>query len=82
MLRIYNTLAGFTAADDSMPERIFKPFKSGPLAGLQYPRDEWEEGKRVYYGLMGWDDEGIPTRDAVIAQGLGEFVDKLESVVA
>ena len=36
----------------------------------------------MYYGLMGWDDEGIPTRDAVIAQGLGEFVDKLESVVA
>jgi aldehyde:ferredoxin oxidoreductase len=82
MARIYNTRAGFTAADDSMPERIFKPFKSGPLAGFQYPRDEWEEGKRVYYGLMGWDDQGIPTRDAVIAQGLGEFADAIESVVA
>ena len=82
MARIYNTQAGFTADDDSMPEQIFKPFKSGPLAGYQYPREQWSEGKRIYYRLMGWDDKGIPMTDAVVAQGLGEFADAIAPVTA
>ena len=82
MARIYNTQAGFTAEDDSMPEQIFKPFKSGPLAGYQYSRDQWSEGKRIYYRLMGWDEEGIPMRDSAVAQGLGEFADAIAPVTA
>ena len=82
MARIYNTQAGFTADDDSIPAQISKPFKSGPLAGYQYPMDQWKEGKRIYYQLMGWDEKGIPMRDATVAQGLGEFADEIVPVTA
>ena len=31
---------------------------------------------------MGWDNEGIPMSDAVVAQGLGEFADAIAPVTA
>ena len=80
MARLYNTLVGFTAADDTLPPRLFRAFESGPLEGYEYPREWWEQGKKVFYSLMGWGSDGIPTREGLMGLGLGEFVDKVPAV--
>jgi aldehyde:ferredoxin oxidoreductase len=62
ILRLFNIREGFTTADDSLPKRIFNDaLKSGATAGKVLPRDEFEKMLHEYYGIRGWDPQGIPT---------------------
>lgn len=54
--RAFNLREGFTASDDSMPERFFTPQASGPLKGVALDHKIFEEAKEAYYGIMGWPD--------------------------
>jgi aldehyde:ferredoxin oxidoreductase len=56
--RIWNLKAGFTAKDDTLPERMLKdPIKTGPSKGkLSKVLKMLPE----YYKLRGWDKNGIP----------------------
>ena len=57
--RLWNLKAGFTAADDTLPERILKdPILTGPSKGGISHLDVMLP---EYYELRGWDKEGIPT---------------------
>ena len=73
LARLFNTREGFTAAADTLPDKIFKPFKDGPQAGMAYPRDEWEQGKRSFYRMMGWEDHGVPTVEGLAELGLSDY---------
>ena len=59
--RLFNLREGFTAADDTLPRRMFTPFESGPLAGVAVDEDKYHEVMATYYQMMGWTAEGIPT---------------------
>jgi aldehyde:ferredoxin oxidoreductase len=62
LLRLFNVREGLRAADDSLPDRIFKdPLKSGNPAGRVLPRDQFDIMLREYYQIRGWDAKGIPT---------------------
>ncbi len=50
---MFNVKAGFTRKDDCLPERFFE---SGGLN-----RAEFEMALDEYYGLRGWDENGVPT---------------------
>jgi aldehyde:ferredoxin oxidoreductase len=57
--RLWNLKAGFTKADDTLPERVLKePILTGPSKGdishldIMLPE---------YYELRGWDKKGVPT---------------------
>ncbi len=57
--KLFNLKAGFTAADDVLPERMTKlPIKTGPAKGLV---SRCPEMLPEYYKLRGWDEKGIPT---------------------
>jgi aldehyde:ferredoxin oxidoreductase len=59
MERMYNIAAGFTGADDTLPERLMKDAaKSGPAEGLVSKLDEMLP---EYYSLRGWGADGVPT---------------------
>ena len=61
--RIFNAMAGFRRKDDTLPERLFAdPLPEGPAAGKVLPRKEFEEALSEYYGLRGWSEEGIPSK--------------------
>ena len=62
LARVYNLREGWDARDDTLPARFFEPFKAGPLAGVPLPRDQFAAATREYYRLMGWDENGAPTR--------------------
>jgi aldehyde:ferredoxin oxidoreductase len=61
MARAFNIREGKTKADDRLPDRFFTPFESGPLQGVAIARSEFSEALKLYYGMMGWDSNGIPT---------------------
>jgi aldehyde:ferredoxin oxidoreductase len=61
--RMFNLKAGFTSADDNLPERLLKcPIKTGPSKGeISHLGDMLPE----YYQLRGWDEQGVPTPEKI-----------------
>ena len=61
--RQFNMRAGFTAADDRLPDRLVKePAKTGPAKGLVNGLDKMLP---EYYELRGWTKDGIPTNETI-----------------
>ena len=61
MERAFNVREGKTRADDSLPKRFFTPFTSGPLAGVSLDPEKLKKAVDTYYGMAGWDANGVPT---------------------
>jgi aldehyde:ferredoxin oxidoreductase len=75
LIRLFNIKAGFTAADDRLPEKMARQaLKNGPHDGRVLSPEDLAEMKTLYYHLRGWDAEGRP-REAKLRelglQGLG-----------
>ena len=63
LLRVFNAREGFTRKEDSLPKKFFKPLAgSGPTADTALDPDQVETALDLYYQLMGWTSDGIPTR--------------------
>ncbi len=66
--RNFNNAAGFTAADDKLPERLLKDAaKTGPAKGLT---SQLAKMLPEYYQLRGWTAEGVPTNETLNRLGL------------
>jgi len=69
--RLFNIREGFTAADDKLPNRFFKPKRNGVLSTKYYDAKQFEKAKSYYYTLMGWDAKtGIPTPEKLQELGI------------
>jgi aldehyde:ferredoxin oxidoreductase len=63
MARIFNLREGFTARDDTLPDRFFRPMEGGTLKGKRINREEFSKAIETYYEMMGWDPEtGVPKK--------------------
>ena len=71
MARCFNIREGFTSNDDKLPDRFFEAFTSGPLKDKTIDRGEFESAVKTYYGMEGWDKNGVPTREKLEELGLG-----------
>jgi len=58
--------------DDDNPPRFYEPLPTGPHKGKTTDRNLVEEKKRRYYGAVGWDKRGIPTKEKLEKLGLEE----------
>jgi len=72
LARMFNAREGFTAVDDTLPERELKEaLASGPARGetvdLELLRSE-------YYQLVGWDEKGVPTEKTLKRLGLTDIL--------
>ena len=66
--------------DDDNPQRFYEPLPSGPFKDVTTDKDEVIRRKKEYYGLIGWDERGIP-RSAVLKQlGLSDVDEVLEKL--
>jgi aldehyde:ferredoxin oxidoreductase len=77
MMRLINLRRGFTAGDDELPEKMFIPLKGGPSDGRAVDREGFRQMCAAYYALMGWDENGVPTRGKLIDLDL-EWAVKME----
>ena len=67
LLRLFNAREGFTRKDDALPKKFFQPLQgSGPTAGVALDAAEIEAALDLYYQLMGWTPDGLPTRAALV----------------
>jgi aldehyde:ferredoxin oxidoreductase len=71
MARAMNCREGLGAQDDRIPERFFEPMRAGTLKGHFIKREEFAEAIHLYYSMMGWDAEGVPTRAKLEELGVG-----------
>ena len=61
--RKFNCDAGFTGADDNLPERLLKDAaKAGPAKGKVAELDKMLP---EYYELRGWTSDGVPTNETL-----------------
>ena len=62
MSRLFNLREGFSAADDTLPDRIFQGLENGKLEGVAIDRQEFKKALTTYYQMAGWGDDGVPTQ--------------------
>lgn len=71
--KLFNLKAGLTKKDDTLPDRVLKETaKSGAGKGHV---THLEEMLPEYYGLRGWDADGVPTAETMKRLGLSATVD-------
>jgi len=71
MARLFNIREGFTAADDTLPQRFFQPKTNGALADKPLDPTKLDMAKSHYYTLMGWDARtGVPTPEKLDELGI------------
>jgi aldehyde:ferredoxin oxidoreductase len=67
LMRVYNLREGLSAADDRLPDRFYDDaIPQGSWKGHSLDRATFEECIRVYYRMMGWDDQGRPLEETLI----------------
>jgi len=72
LARAYNVREGFTAADDTLPERLYEELQFGPLKGARIDREPFQKALEMYYEMMGWNPEtGAPTAAKLTELDLG-----------
>jgi len=72
--RLFNAREGFSATDDKLPARFFRPAGDGALSDKSLSHAEMEKAKHYYYHLMGWDENGIPMPEKLEELGMDQFM--------
>ena len=71
MARVFNIREGFGRKDDWLPERFFNPRTSGALSDTAIDPEKFREAIDTYYKMMGWDENGVPTREKLEELDIG-----------
>ncbi len=61
---------GFGRRHDLPPERVYDPLPSGPAQGMHLTEENVHRMLDEYYGLRGWNKNGIPTEEKLKELGL------------
>jgi aldehyde:ferredoxin oxidoreductase len=78
LARIFNLREGFRASDDWLPDRFFESQTTGNLSKTTVDKAELSEAIKTYYGMMGWNEEGIPRRETLELLGIGWAYEKMK----
>jgi aldehyde:ferredoxin oxidoreductase len=71
LMRLFNLHAGVDSSADQLPKKIFQALTGGKTDGLSLNPAEFEQARRAYYILAGWDAEtGIPSREKLESLGI------------
>jgi len=74
--RLVNIRDGITRKDDTLPPKMLQPAIIGGRAGkAPFAFDKMLDD---YYKLRGWDKNGIPTKESLIALDLDDYVKYLD----
>ncbi len=73
MARLFNIKHGITSAGDTLPDRMFMPIKSGPKVGRVVKKDELAGAKTLFYSMLGWDKNALPTTTKLAELNISEF---------
>ena len=74
LARWFNMKHGNNKEDDWLPQRMFKAVESGPKMGRSVDETDLREAILLYYGMMGWDSNGIPSTAKLYELGLSDLI--------
>jgi len=74
--RLVNIRDGITRKDDTLPPKMLQPATIGGRAGKA--PFEFDKMLDDYYRLRGWDENGIPKKEALLALDLEDYVKYLD----
>jgi aldehyde:ferredoxin oxidoreductase len=77
LARVFNIREGFGVDEDSLPPRLMEPKANGVLSQVSINPKEFEEMKRSYYKIAGWDSRGIPTPEKLYELDIGWAISHL-----
>ena len=78
LARVFNVREGISRKDDVLPQRFFKePVSKGPAL----KKSEVNKMLDEYYEAMGWDKNGIPTKERLMKLGLEDAADEIETLI-
>ncbi|TWT58812.1 putative oxidoreductase YdhV [Thalassoglobus neptunius] len=64
--KLFNIRQGWTAAEDTLPDRFFNlPVRGTPSDGAILNREVLRNQIQAYYSLRKWSPSGVPTEDAL-----------------
>ena len=73
--RSFNCREGVRRKDDTLPYRfLHEEIPSGNSKGLRVKPKELEAMLDKYYGLRGWDSDGVPKRETLAGLGLEDLI--------
>jgi len=61
LARVFNIREGFKRKEDALPQRLMQPKLNGALSKVSMDSEELEKAKNLYYEMVGWNAEGVPT---------------------
>ncbi|MCX5915813.1 MAG: aldehyde ferredoxin oxidoreductase C-terminal domain-containing protein, partial [Deltaproteobacteria bacterium] len=70
LAKIFNLREGFTRADDALPKRMAISQTKGNLVGVVVDPLKLTEAQDLYFQMLGWDPEGVPTRGRLVELGI------------
>ena len=77
LYRIYNNREGIGPEQDTLPDRFFQEeIDYGMHTGVKLDKQTFEKCVKLYYGMMGWDSKGEPTKPTLYDFGLDWVVEK------
>ena len=71
--RLFNLKMGLEATDDVLPKRLSEPLSEGAFKGSSISENEFSIVKSLHYGMMGWDQTGIPRKEKLMELGISEL---------
>ena len=79
LARVFNVREGYSARDDTLPERLFAPLAAGALAGVAIERETFAVAMQQFYRLKGWDPvTTAPSRERLRALDIEWAADLLD----
>jgi len=81
MMRVFNAREGLDRKADRLPKKFFKALQgTGPTGGTAIDPEKFEEALDLYYQLMGWTPDGIPTRAKMVDLGVEWVADLVPQI--
>jgi len=77
LLRAFNARDGVGGEADTMPSKLTIPLQGGASDGVAVTAEEMEMAKALYYQMVGWDEDGRPTRAKLEELAVGWVADEL-----
>lgn len=65
LARMFNVRQGMDRKDDTLFRRMYEPLPNGVLKGTVLDRREFEGALDLYYAMLHWDEQGVPTKGAL-----------------
>jgi len=70
LARVFNFREGFTRKDDALPRRFASSPSAGPLSAVAVDPARLEEVQQEYFRKLGWNEEGLPTKEKCAELGI------------